>query len=352
VSAGRAVPTSGPHKRASERSARAAAGRVADNTDRPLRIGTRGSTLALAQARAVAHDLGVPTELVTITTAGDVDRALGDKSRWVGALETALLDGDIDLAVHSAKDVPGELAPGTAIVATPRRADPLDVLVGENRLVDVREAARVGTSALRRRAQLLAVRPDLVITELRGNVDTRLRKRTAGEVDVLVLAAAGLDRLDRRREAGGALAGEVFVPAPGQGVIAVQARLDSPAADIAAAACHGRTLACLNAERTAVRELSASCHTPVGIHAADARVRGFVGLPDGSAWLVDEVTVAAPHGAADGSGAPEAPDRSGAPEAADALAALFEAAARELARRMLAAGAADLLRASEAMAAR
>jgi hydroxymethylbilane synthase len=291
-----------------------------------LRIGTRGSTLALAQARAVARELAVPSELVTITTAGDLDHARGDKSRWVTALETALVDGDIDLAVHSAKDVAAELAPGTAIVATPRRADPMDVLVGENRLVDVREGARVGTGALRRRAQLLAVRPDLDVTELRGNVDTRLRKRAAGEVDVLVLAAAGLDRLDRRREAGGALAGEVFVPAPGQGVIAIQAREGSPAAEVAAAACHRRTLAWLFAERAAVRELSASCHTPVGVHACRARIRGFAGLPDGSEWLVDEVPV----------------------EAEDAL----EAAARELARRMLAAGAADLLRSAEAMAAR
>ncbi len=291
-----------------------------------LRIGTRGSTLALAQARAVARELAVPSELVTITTAGDLDRARGDKSRWVTALETALVDGDIDLAVHSAKDVAAELAPGTAIVATPRRADPMDVLVGENRLVDVREGARVGTSALRRRAQLLAVRPDLDVTELRGNVDTRLRKRAAGEVDVLVLAAAGLDRLDRRREAGGALVGEVFVPAPGQGVIAIQAREGSPAAEVATAACHRRTLACLFAERAAVRELSASCHTPVGVHACRARIRGFAGLPDGSEWLVDEVPV----------------------EAEDAL----QAAARELGRRMLAAGAADLLRSAEAMAAR
>src|SRR5207244_3433168 len=109
------------------------------------------------------------------------------------------------LAVHSAKDCPGELADGTEIVATPRRADPLDVLVGERRLADVREGARVGTSALRRRAQLLATRPDLEVVELRGNVDTRLRKLAAGEVEVMVLAAAGLDRLDRRGEAGGAL---------------------------------------------------------------------------------------------------------------------------------------------------
>lgn len=301
----------------------------------PLRIGTRGSTLALAQARTVARLLPVETRLVPITTAGDVDRARGDKSRWVGALEAALLAGDIDLAVHSAKDVPSELAAGTALVAAPRRADPMDVLVGEGVLSEVREAARVGTNALRRRAQLLAVRPDLLVTELRGNVDTRLRKLAAGEVDVLVLAAAGLERLGRRREAGGTLHGEVFVPAPGQGVIAVQARAGSPAAEVAVAASHARTLACLQAERTAVRELAASCHTPVGIHADRVRIRGFAGLPDGSQWLVDEVAIA------DGDTA-----------AAGADPAAFEAAGRDLARRMLAAGAAELLRDAEAMAAR
>jgi len=288
-----------------------------------LRIGTRGSVLALAQARAVAHALPEPAELVTITTAGDVNRAAGDKSRWVGALEAALTAGEIDLAVHSAKDVPGELASGTALVAAPRRADPMDVLVGEPTLAHVREGARVGTSALRRRAQLLAVRPDLEVRELRGNVDTRLKKRAAGEVDVLVLAAAGLERLDRRGEAGGTLSGDVFVPAPGQGIIAVQAREGSAAGEVAAAAGHARTMAWLAAERAVVRDFSATCHTPVGIHADSARVRGFAGLPDGSQWLVDEVSV----------------------EGADVL-----AAAEELARRMLAAGVADLLRDAERMA--
>jgi hydroxymethylbilane synthase len=290
----------------------------------PLRIGTRGSALALAQARAVAHALPEPAEIVTVTTAGDVDRGHGDKSRWVGALEAALLAGDIDLAVHSAKDVPGELAPGTALVAAPRRADPLDVLVGEPTLQDVREGARVGTSALRRRAQLLAMRPDLDVRELRGNVDTRLAKRAAGEVDVLVLAAAGLDRLGRRRDAGGTLHGDVFVPAPGQGVIAVQARAGSEAGDVAAAVGHAATMARLSGERTVVRELSATCHTPVGVHADSVTIRGFAGLPDGSQWMIDAVPVGSD----------------------------VAAAGTELARRMLAAGVADLLRDAEAMAAR
>ena len=290
-----------------------------------LCIGTRGSVLALAQARSVAKALPEPTELVTITTAGDVDGRAGDKSRWVGALEAALLAGEIDLAVHSAKDVPGELADGTALVAAPRRADPMDVLVGERSLDHVREGARVGTSALRRRAQLLAVRPDLEICELRGNVDTRLRKREAGEVDVLVLAAAGLERLDRRREAGGTLQGDVFVPAPGQGIIAVQARAGSAAGDVAVAAGHARTMAWLAAERAVVREFSATCHTPVGVHADSARVRAFAGLPDGSQWLIDEVPV----------------------QHEDVV-----AAGEELARRMLVAGVADLLRDAESMVVR
>ncbi len=313
----------------------------------PLRIGTRGSLLALAQARAVARLLPGPVELVTITTAGDVGRAQGDKSRWVGALEAALEAGEIDLAVHSAKDVPGELAPGTAIVAAPRRADPTDVLVGEPLLAMVREGARVGTSALRRRAQLLARRPDLEVVDLRGNVDTRLRKLAAGEVDVLVLAAAGLERLDRRREAGGALIGDVFVPAPGQGVIAVQAREGSAAAEVAGIVSHARTLACLRAERAAVRELAASCHTPVGIHADRVRIRGFAGLPDGSAWVVDEV-VWGPRGDERGvAGHGDVAVAGGVAGGEDP-----EAAGRALAQRMLAAGAGDLLRDAEAMAAR
>lgn len=268
----------------------------------PLRLGTRGSALALAQARSVASLLQVETELVTITTAGDVDRARGDKSRWVGALEAALLAGEIDLAVHSAKDVPSELAPGTEIVATPRRADPFDVVVG-----DLREGARVGTSALRRRSQLLAWRPDLDVVEIRGNVDTRLAKREAGEVDALVLAAAGLTRLGR--DVGAKLVEGVFVPAAGQGVIAVQGRVGTSAPGVD----HAPTHAALDAEREVVAALEASCHTPIGVLALEGRMRGYVGMPDGSSWILEE-----------GADAPE------------------------LTRRLLAAGAEELLRAVSA----
>jgi hydroxymethylbilane synthase len=241
-----------------------------------LRVGTRGSALALAQAHWVAERLD-GAELVVLRTSGDHGREAGDKSRWVDTIEAALVAGEIDLAVHSAKDVPGVLAEGTAIVAVPPREDAADVMIGGGR--------RVGTSSLRRRAQLLANDPSLEIVDLRGNVDTRLRKLAQGEVDALVLAAAGLRRLGRSEPAT-QLTGELFVPAPGQGCLALQARAgDTRAAPLDDAASH----AALEAERAAVRVLEADCHTPVGIHADGRTVRGFVGRPDGSAWVLDEV---------------------------------------------------------------
>jgi hydroxymethylbilane synthase len=292
-----------------------------------LRVGTRGSALALAQANEVARLLGGDVELVRITTAGDVDRARGDKSRWVGALESALLAGDIDLAIHSAKDVPGELAPGTVIAAAPKRAEPFDVLVGEDALASVREGARVGTSALRRRAQLLAMRPDLDVVELRGNVDTRLRKLAAGEVDALVLAAAGLARLGRDDVMAAPLEGDVFVPAPGQGCLIVQARTGDAAVRDAVDDVAARLA--LETERDVAARLGASCRTAIGIHASLAFdgvvLRAFAGLPDGSEWLVDEVRD-------------------------DGLDVDLASLGAALAERLLSAGAAELLARAEAMA--
>jgi hydroxymethylbilane synthase len=243
-------------------------------------VGTRGSALALVQARWVADRLG-DAEIVEIVTSGDRARAAGDKSRWVDAIEAALVAGEIDLAVHSAKDVPAALADGCALVATPPRASAADVLVGS-----WPEGARVGTSSLRRRSQLLSARPDLDVVELRGNVDTRLRKLDAGEVDAIVLAAAGLERLGIERAAEAL----PFVPAPGQGTLAVEARADDERVRAAVAAVHdASTFADLETERAAVRVLGATCHTPVGIHAKGGTIRGFVGLPDGSAWVADEL---------------------------------------------------------------
>jgi hydroxymethylbilane synthase len=288
----------------------------------PLRVGTRGSALALAQARWVAARLP-EAEIVEIRTSGDDARAVGDKSRWVDTIEAALVAGEIDLAVHSAKDVPGELAEGCELAATPPRAAAHDVLIGAGAsaaghgadpLGAVPAGARVGTASLRRRAQLLAARPDLEVVELRGNVDTRLRKLDAGEVDDIVLAAAGLERLGVEPPAQPL----DFVPAPGQGTLAIEVRAGDERVRAALGGVHDpATFTALTAERAAVRVLEASCHTPVAIHAANGAIRGFVGLPDGSAWVADEL-----------------PGEDG----------------EELARRMLAAGAGDLLAQAEAMA--
>ena len=205
-----------------------------------MRIGTRGSALALAQARLVAEQLG-GGEIVTITTAGDSGGPGGDKSRWVHELEQALLAGKIDLAVHSAKDVPGELAEGLALLGAPARASAEDVLCGANTLEELAWQARVGTGSVRRAAQLLAVRPDLDVVAIRGNVDTRLRKlgegrspdaaATGGEgaFEAIVLARAGLQRLGRSDEAGAVLDPARFVPSPGQGTLALEGRADDEA---------------------------------------------------------------------------------------------------------------------------
>jgi hydroxymethylbilane synthase len=250
-----------------------------------IRLGTRGSALALAQARWVAERLDGEVELVEISTQG----AVGDKSRFVKAIEEALLAGTVDLAVHSAKDVPGELPDGLSIVGVPERADPYDALCGATSLDELRPGAVVGTASLRRRAQLLALRDDLEIRELRGNVDTRLKR--LGDYDAIVLAQAGLDRLGRGGE------GEPFealVPAPGQGCLALEARGDDEATAAAAARLTDRAaLTALTAERAVVTALDASCHTPIGAHARECdgalRLSAFVGLPDGSHWIRDEL---------------------------------------------------------------
>jgi hydroxymethylbilane synthase len=257
-----------------------------------VRLGTRGSALALAQARTVAEALG-GAELVTITTSGDRDRARGDKERWVREIDAALLRGDVDVAVHSAKDVPAQLAEGIVIAAVPPRADPYDALCGAPSLNDLPDDARVGTSSLRRAAQLHALRDDLEILELRGNVDTRLGRLHAGDYDAIVLARAGLDRLGRGSEATGVL--REMIPAAGQGSLAVTVRADDAAAHAAVAAISDDVaLRCLTAERALVRALEADCHTPVGAHAVldgdELVLRAFVGAPDGAMWVRDELS--------------------------------------------------------------
>ncbi len=258
-----------------------------------IRIGTRGSALALAQARAVGARIG-EHEIVVITTAGDRGEAVGDKARWTSTLERALLDREIDVAVHSAKDVPGELAVGTAIAAIPGRRDPRDAICGAAEIASLGSGARVGTSSLRRAAQLRALRDDIEVVELRGNVDTRLRKLEAGEADAIVLAVAGIERLGRERELGGYL--DELVPAPGQGALLVQARADDRAT-LAALCIINDPIAerCVMSERALASVLEATCASPLGALAVpvsdgDVTLRAWVGLPDGSHWIADELT--------------------------------------------------------------
>ncbi len=289
-----------------------------------LRIATRGSKLALTQARLVADLLG-GAEVVEASSDGEP----GDKSRFVRGVERALLAGEADVGVHSAKDLPGEMPEGLEIAAVPAREDPADVWIGAGAsLEDVPEGARVGTASLRRRAQLLAGRPDLRIEDLHGNVDTRLRKLAEGELDAIVLAAAGLRRLGRAEEIGFAIPTEAMVPAAGQGALALQVRADDEGSTAAVTKVNeGDALRELTAERAAVALLDASCATPIGVHArvdgGDLRIEAFVGLPDGTEWLRDRVAGAAAEPAAAGVA---------------------------LAERLLAAGARDLLDRAEASA--
>jgi hydroxymethylbilane synthase len=291
-----------------------------------LRLATRGSALAVAQAEWVADQLG-GAELVKVRSG---DGEPGDKSRFVRGVESALLDGAADLGVHSAKDLPGQQPDGLALAGVPAREDPADAFVGPARsLTEVPEAARVGTASLRRRAQLAALRPDLRIVELRGNVDTRLQKLTDGECDGLVLALAGLRRLGREADAAFSFGVEEMTPAAGQGALAIQAAAGAEEAVTAAGAITDRTaLVELTAERAAVAALEATCDTPVGIcarlGAADLTIHGFAGLPDGSEWVRDSVEGDAEQPAALGGA---------------------------LAERMLAAGAGELLERATAEAA-
>jgi hydroxymethylbilane synthase len=318
-----------------------------------MRLGTRGSALALAQAELVAQLLQAraggegsagAVEIVPIVTRGDresagIDDTAGalagdgppgepppgeDKSRWVSELERALASGEIDAAVHSAKDVPGELAAGLALVAAPPRAAAEDVLCGVEDLHSLAGDARVGTSSVRRIAQLRAA-CELEPTAMHGNVDTRLRKLADGEFDAIVLARAGLQRLGREHAIGAVLDPARFVPAPGQGTLALEARAgDGSTCAALAEIGDAGALACLLAERALARELGAGCDTPLGAHATldggQLHLRAWVGLPDGSVWASDELD--------------------GTPGAAEEL-------GRAMAERLRSAGAEEILQASQ-----
>ena len=250
-----------------------------------IRIGSRGSMLALAQSnwlkqQLTEHYADLEVDLTIIKTSGDrfVDRpiaAIGGKGVFTKEIEDALLRGDIDIAVHSMKDLPTELPAGLAIAAVPLREDARDVLVSRNQLglKELPRGARLATGSLRRRAQLLHYRSDLSLAPIRGNIDTRLRKLDRGEADALVMAAAGLKRIGRAESISEFLADEICVSAVAQGALGIEARDDGAMAALLAFLHDAGTNAEVAAERALLERLGGGCHVPVG---ARARVAGDV----------------------------------------------------------------------------
>jgi hydroxymethylbilane synthase len=270
----------------------------------PLRIATRKSQLALWQAEHVATLLrrahaGLEVELVPMVTQGDriQDRslaAIGGKGLFIKELEVALDERRADIAVHSMKDLPGDLPDGLIIAAVLERADARDALLTAKaaRLDDLPQGARVGTSSLRRQAQLLAARPDLRIEPLRGNVDTRLRRLDAGEMDAIVLACAGLIRLGLESRITARLDPTISLPAVAQGVIGIECRgADPRTLELVSVLNHAATRIAMDAERAFAHRLGGSCQSPIAAHARiEGRsliLDGLVAEPDGSRLLRD-----------------------------------------------------------------
>jgi len=270
----------------------------------PLRLATRRSALALAQTRLVAEALqaawrGLRVELVPVVTEGDRRRdvatsALGGKGVFTAAVQEAVLDGRADLAVHSAKDLPAAQTPGLVLAAVPERADSRDVLVAREPvrgLDDLPTGASVGSGSPRRVALLRWLRPDLEVVPLRGNVDTRLRKARSGELDAVVLAAAGLERLGLAGEPAAALDPDLFTPAPGQGCLAVEAReRDTRVLGLASAITHRPSRTALRGERAFLAGLGGSCTLPAGailFSRGHGRldIQGFLAAADGKGMV-------------------------------------------------------------------
>ena len=267
-----------------------------------LRIGTRGSPLALVQARMVRSRLAAAAgleegaiELIVIRTTGDTiqDRTLaeeGGKGLFTKEIEEALLEGRVDLAVHSAKDMPTVLPGGLVLAACLEREDPRDAFISRKvrSLSDLARGASLGTASLRRQAIAKRARPDLRVLPLRGNVETRLRKLDAGEVDATILALAGLKRLGLSDRAAVVMSADEFLPAAGQGAIGIETREDNKGVrDILARVDHGDTSVAIACERAFLGTLDGSCKTPIAGHATvsgDAiQFRGLIARPDGSA---------------------------------------------------------------------
>jgi hydroxymethylbilane synthase len=252
-----------------------------------VRVGSRGSRLALTQAELAAEHVrrpGIEIALVPITTAGDRDRSkpfgeIGSRGVFVKEIEEALLEGRIDVAVHSAKDMTSSDLDGLVVGAYLEREDPRDALCGASEL---RSGMRVGTASVRRRAQLLALDPSLSIEPLRGNIDTRLRKRGERGLDAVVLAACGLDRLGLGREIGHRFSPEEMLPEAGQGALALQVRAGEE--ELVAAADDAETRRRVEAERSVVFAVGGGCLAPVAAHHDGESLTALVAAEDGS-WL-------------------------------------------------------------------
>jgi hydroxymethylbilane synthase len=261
-----------------------------------LTLGSRGSALALWQARHVAgllKAISIDTRIEIIKTTGDHLQTAsltqaGGKGLFTKEIEQALLDRSIDVAVHSLKDLPTEITPGLSIAAIPEREDPRDALIGST-LSALKDGARVGTSSGRRVAQLRHLRPDLTLEPIRGNVDTRLRKLKEGQFDAIVLAAAGLKRLGFENEIAEFLSPDHVCPAPGQGALGIQTRADDSAEEICRALDHHDSRLAVEAERAVLAGLGGGCQLPVGAFAEKTEnvweLRAIVISPDGSQVL-------------------------------------------------------------------
>jgi hydroxymethylbilane synthase len=274
-----------------------------------LVIASRGSRLALTQTSWVASALetahpGLQTEVLVVKTTGDIDQRpfaeIGGKGIFTSEVERAVAEGTADIAIHAAKDLTAAASPECAIVAVPLREAPGDVVVGgqgdsgEERLGTLPKGAVVGTSSIRRRSLLAEFRPDLKVVELRGNIDTRLRKVSEGQVDAAILAAAGLHRLGTEVSVG-PLGPDNWVPAPGQGALAIQARSDRPEiAELLRPLHDAESAACLAAERAFAARLEGSCNVPLGCLAQmrhnNLVLIGYLGLPDGGRSMRDRIS--------------------------------------------------------------
>ena len=276
-----------------------------------IRIGTRGSTLALAQTAWVKGKLeekfpDTRIETILIKTSGDrfleaSVQAIGGKGIFTKEIEDALLRHEIDIAVHSMKDLPTDLSAGLIVAAVPHREDPRDVLVsaGAKRLSDLSAGAKIGTGSLRRRAQLLYYRRDLMIVPIRGNVDTRLKKLDQGEYDALVMAAAGLKRIDREERIAEYISNDVCLSAAGQGALGLESREDDSIREQLSFLHDPATFAEVTAERSFLNRLGGGCHVPVGARGIAEgekfRLLGVVANPDGSSLFRGETSGCVAH---------------------------------------------------------